>query len=363
MHVVNRPRDARVVKLRELFSVKFDNITKEWIFKVRIVARGDLEVDEEFVYAPVANMPALRLFVVLSLEFGIDFRQLDISSAFLYGRLDHDIYVELPDGHPEKQGNTKVWKTRCALYGLQTAPKVWNETIDGFLRDFGLHPLVTESCMYVLMKKGRLALVVLLYVDDVLYTGDVDEIARFEKEIARRFDLKSTTQATSYLGIDIAQNHRRGEVILSQPTYIKEAIERFKLQDAKRVRTPLATLANKPELTAPLLTDRRLYQAMVGVLLYINLTTRPDISYAVHFLTRYTAAPTQYHLSCAKRVLIYLRDTAHHGLIYRRDTNKDILCYVDSSIADAENRRSTYGYIISLGGNILQYKTRQELFQ
>ena len=84
MHVVNRPRDARVVKLRELFSVKFDNITKEWIFKVRIVARGDLEVDEEFVYAPVANMPALRLFVVLSLEFGIDFRQLDISSAFLY---------------------------------------------------------------------------------------------------------------------------------------------------------------------------------------------------------------------------------------------------------------------------------------
>ena len=214
--------------------------------------------------------------------------------------------------------------------------------------------------MYVLMKKGRLALVVLLYVDDVLYTGDSDEIAKFEKEIARRFDLKSTTQATSYLGIDIAQNHRRGEVILSQPTYIKEAIERFKLQDAKRVRTPLATLANKPELTAPLLTDRRLYQAMVGVLLYINLTTRPDISYAVHFLTRYTAAPTQYHLSCAKRVLIYLRDTAHHGLIYRRDTNKDIQCYVDSSFADAENRRSTYGYIISLGGNILQYKTRQQ---
>ena len=69
--------------MRELFRVKYDNILGKWICKVRIVARGDLEESEEFVYAPVANMVALRIFVILSLEFGVDFRQLDIASAFL----------------------------------------------------------------------------------------------------------------------------------------------------------------------------------------------------------------------------------------------------------------------------------------
>ena len=137
-----------------------------------------------------------------------------------------------------------------------------------------------------------MVLSVLLYVDDILYAGTKAALDLFETTIKTKFQIKSTLQATSYLGIDIAQHPQH--VTLSQPKYINEAVERFGLRDAKPVKTPI--ILNKPETTAPLLTDKRLYQSILGVLLYINLTTRPDISYATHYLTRYAASPTSFHL-------------------------------------------------------------------
>ena len=357
MTVVRRPHNKRVIKIRELFSVKYDNILGKWICKVRIVARGDLEESEEFVYAPVANMVALRIFVILSLEFGVDFRQLDIASAFLYGRVSEPIFIELPEGHPEKDGGAFVWQTHCAIYGLAEAPRIWHATIDDFLKKFGLCSLVTENCLYVKKIDSKIVLVVLLYVDDILYCGTDIQVREFESAISARFKLKSTTSASSYLGIDITQRHDVGVVVLSQQQYILQAVKKFNLTDAKPVKTPIV---GKPEETAPLLEDKRLYQALVGVLLYLNLTTRPDISYAVHYLTRYTAKPSSFHLSMAKRVLTYLRDTADHGLHYRRSENRDIVCFVDASYADGDNRRSTYGYVISLGNNILSFRTKQQ---
>ena len=144
MIVVARPLNARVIQIQELFSIKEDNILNVTIPKVRIVARGDLEVYTDPVYAPVANMVALRLFVVLSLDFGTYFRQLDITAAFLYGRVKEPIYIELPQGHPQKAGKSLVWRTNCAIYGLSQSPKIWYETIDAFLREYGLKPLITE---------------------------------------------------------------------------------------------------------------------------------------------------------------------------------------------------------------------------
>ena len=90
MIVVARPLNARVIQIQELFSIKEDNILNVTIPKVRIVARGEVYTDP--VYAPVANMVALRLFVVLSLNFGTYFRQLNITAAFLRPCQGADLY-------------------------------------------------------------------------------------------------------------------------------------------------------------------------------------------------------------------------------------------------------------------------------
>ena len=125
MEVVERPPTARVIQLRELMSVKYDNILQTTEPKVRMVARGDMEEAPDHVYAPVANMVALRTFVMLSLDFDHPFRQLDVNSAFLYGRVSDPIFVELPAGHAQKDGHRLVWKTNCAISGLAQSPQIW----------------------------------------------------------------------------------------------------------------------------------------------------------------------------------------------------------------------------------------------
>ena len=133
----------------------------------------------------------------------------------------------------------------CYLWA-RAVPKIWYETIDQFLRSYGLCPLVTEPCLYVLKKDGKIILSVLLYVDDILYAGSKAALDDFENAMQQKFQIKHTVQATSYLGIDIAQHPQH--VTLSQPKYIADAVERFGLINAKPVRTPI--VVNKPETTA-----------------------------------------------------------------------------------------------------------------
>ena len=105
------------------------------------------------------------------------------------------------------------------------------------MRSYGLCPLVTEPCLYVLKRDGKIILSVLLYVDDILYVGSRTVLDEFENAMKQKFQIKHTVQATSHLGNDIAQHPQH--VTLSQPKYIADAVERFGLANAKLVRTPI----------------------------------------------------------------------------------------------------------------------------
>ena len=127
--IVPRPTSSTVVPILELFTSKFDNILKRSIAKCRIVARGDTQPKRWDVYSPVAGVTALRLFCTVTTYFECRMSQMDVSGAFLYGKLKHPIYLELPRGHKMRRGRGMVWKTHTALYGLVEAPAVWNRTL------------------------------------------------------------------------------------------------------------------------------------------------------------------------------------------------------------------------------------------
>ena len=155
MEVVPRPRNAPVIPLLELFVVKYDNIADQFIGKCRFVARGDLQPKYGNFYAPVANTVSFRLFLALSTRYSAAIRQLDVSTAFLYGRLEHPIHLELPVGHPQRTGQAMVWRTSTAVYGLCESPQRWNMTIHDFLARYGFRRLVTDPCVYVMNKGGN----------------------------------------------------------------------------------------------------------------------------------------------------------------------------------------------------------------
>ena len=155
MEVVPRPRSASVIPLLELFVVKCDNIADQFIGKCRFVARRDLQPKYGSFYAPLANTASFRLFLALSTRYSAPIRQLDVSTAFLYGQLEHPIHLELPVGHPQRTGQYMVWRTSTAVYGLCESPQRWNMTIHDFLARYGFRRLVTDPCVYVMNKGGN----------------------------------------------------------------------------------------------------------------------------------------------------------------------------------------------------------------
>ena len=139
------PDGDQVLPVLELFKVKPDGRKK-----TRIVVRGDLQDATDLeVYSPTANAVAVRLVVGLAAARGWKLRQLDVKNAYLHGRTEAPTFIELPSGHPKKDGKQKVYRTFSSVYGLKQAPRVWNSTMHEFLLSAGFSSCPVERCLYV----------------------------------------------------------------------------------------------------------------------------------------------------------------------------------------------------------------------
>ena len=359
MTVVPRPTKAQVIPLLELFTVKHDNIKQEWIAKCRFVARGDLKDTVGDFYSPVASMLGLRMFLFLSSAFPPSIRQLDVSSAFLYGKMDTPIFIHLPQGHPQKQKQEMVWTTKSAIYGLVQAPAVWHETIENSLKDFGLTPLVSERCLFAQHENDRLVMLLLLYVDDILYIGNPDLVSKFESHISQKFQIKFKDWAETFIGVEVNQANFPNQLYIHQKQHILKAVDRFGLLDSRPFQTPMELDCIGDNSYASPLPDPKLYQQIIGTLNYLSNCSRPDISFAVAFLARRCRDPTTHHLKQAKRILVYLRDTATLCLSFSKFTGHVALdIYVDYSLGNGKDGRSIYGFVIFANRQVLLYRSK-----
>ena len=299
MSVIDKPKNQEIIKLLELFVRKYDNINNKWIAKVRFVARGDLQATDKNFFSPVASQVALRLFIFMTvfLQFK-QIRQLDISNAYIYGRLTDFIYIQLPQGHPAAKHKNKVWKTKCSIYGLQQSPAIWNNTIDEFLRKSGFCGLISDPCLYIyspypcykpslptediLQKSGerklpknpvtnaqQISMILLLYVDDILLAGRQDQVNSFITTLEQKFKVKGKEEANNFIGITLRQTGKK--VILEQRKNIEEAVNKFKVQNMRRYSTPAdISLKQQPqshgEEDQRLLQDPKLFQSLIGTL-------------------------------------------------------------------------------------------------
>ena len=110
----------------------------------------------------MASVISFRIFTCLCGNFNGETHQLDVSTAFLNGKLDKEVFLELPEALRIKYGKQFVWKTKTSIYGLAQSPKVWNKTVDKFLVDFGLARLSSEQCLYTHWEQGKLDFILIL---------------------------------------------------------------------------------------------------------------------------------------------------------------------------------------------------------
>ncbi|KAL4011632.1 hypothetical protein IC575_028693 [Cucumis melo] len=220
--LVDRPQDMKVIGVK-------------WVFRTKLNADGS--INKHKARLVVKGMDTIRLLFAIAAQKDWKLYQLDVKSAFLNGVLQEEIYVEQPEGC-EKQGEgNKVYLLKKALYGLKQAPRAWYSKIDEHLLSLGFLKSLSESTLYV-KHNGTNILIVSLYVDDLLVTGNnTDHIQNFKWEMMKMFEMIDLGLMSYFLGTEIKQG--QGEVFICQKKYAKEILKKFKMDECKAVSTPM----------------------------------------------------------------------------------------------------------------------------
>ncbi|KAI0993507.1 Retrovirus-related Pol polyprotein from transposon, partial [Podosphaera aphanis] len=356
--VTDRPLKRNVVGSKWVFKIKRNADGSIERYKARLVAQGFSQVpghDFDETFAPVARYDSLRILLRISAQNKWIPQQMDVNSAYLYGTLDEEIFMELPPGY---RTPGKCAKLRKCIYGLKQSGREWYECISNSLIAKGFEITTFDPCVFVHPTE---IVFISIYVDDILIFGPDNNFRQHLKtSIGNDFDCKDLGDAKYILGLEIIINS--SGIRLSQQGYSKKILERFGFTNAHKVGTPLdpnVTLFKSTEEER--LENVKEYQAIVGSLMYLVIGSRPDLAYTVTLLSQFSSCPNKSHLQAAKRTLRYLAATADWDLSYPSGTNKYLEVYADASYADdPHTRRSTSGYVLRLGDAAISWSRKQQ---
>ena len=359
--IVNKPENCNVISTRWVFVKKMDKDGKLQKYKARLVARGFEQVygvDYHETFAPVVRFTSIRLIMSIAINLNMYIHQMDVKTAFLNGKLNEDVYIEIPDG-VDGDYSKQCCKLNRSLYGLKQSPLSWNIILDQFLQDNKLIRSEADFGVYVKTVDSN-HLIVTIYVDDLLIASEnLDLILNFKDALTKRFEMTDLGELRYILGIEVEQQN--GIIKIHQRNYISELIKKFKLDDARTYNTPMeANIKLVKSLPSDEIIEKP-YASLIGSLLYLSNCTRPDITFAVNRLSSFNSNPNEMHWKCAMRVLRYLKKTDYIGVNYNKSDNWNLVGYSDADWAnDLETRKSTTGYLVTLNSNPISWNSRRQ---
>ena len=346
-----KANDVPVVQGHWVLRVKSDG-TK----KARIVA-GDTRrfVPLHEKTSPVISYPGVRMVLSHAMQLDKPLHQLDVSAAYLNASIDVDIIL-MVDGVPHL--------LLKALYGIQQAGLLWFKHLSSALSDAGFTPVYHEKCLFYDNQGNLLA----VYVDDLVASCSDDQwrviIKSLHKYCSRVKDVSSTT---SYRLLGLLVQRGPTQLKVSCGEYIERLCVKHLSPASREVRVthPFHLLLESLRPLDPDQSAQDPYRSLIGALLFIAGTCRPDVAFVVNYLARFTTSCTDDHLACARHVLAYLFTTRASGLVYRRHKCDVLHGYVDASFASPIHPRgkSTTGFCLYFYGNLVYWRSaRQTIF-
>ncbi|CAM8993843.1 unnamed protein product [Rhodiola kirilowii] len=356
------PKDKTVVDCKWIYKIKYLADGSIERFKARLVARGFTQVeglDYHETFAPVAKMTTVRCLLAIAAARNWPLHQLDVDNAFLHGTLEEEVYMKLPPGFYRKEKAAgKVCKLVKSLYGLKQASRQWFAKFSDSLIEFGFKSSLNDYSLFTLTK-GDIFLILLVYVDDVIITGNSEElISEVKQFIHHKFKIKDLGHLKYFLGLEVARSTEG--IFLNQRKYALELLEEHSLTDCKPAKTPIRLKHNLSMSTAPILNDQLQYRRLVGKLIYLTIT-RPDLAYPVHILSQFMQHPTEDHQSAALRLLRYVKAAPAQGILFPACSDLQLKAFCDADWAACPlTRRSITGHCVMLGPCVISWKTKKQ---
>ncbi|RVW84580.1 Retrovirus-related Pol polyprotein from transposon RE1 [Vitis vinifera] len=288
-------------------------------------------IDYEETFAPVARISSVRALLAVAAAPKWDLFQMDVKNAFLNGDLSEEVYMQPPSGLSVE--SNKVCHLRRAPYGLKQVPRAWFAKFSSTIFRLGYTASPYDSALF-LRRTDKDTILLLLYVDDMIITGDdLSDIQELKDFLSQQFEMIDLGHLSYFLVL---------KLLIPQMVFI--------------------LLKPSMLLTCCLKLDSLTARLLVGSLVYLTVT-RPDISYAVHQVSQYLSAPRSTHYAAVLRILRYLKGTLFHGLFYSAQSPLVLRAFSDADWAgDPTDRRSTTGYCFLLGSSLISWRSKKQTF-
>ncbi|GJS60030.1 putative ribonuclease H-like domain-containing protein [Tanacetum coccineum] len=278
-------------------------------FKLTRGYRQEEGVDYDEVFAPVARIEAIRLFLAFASFMGFTVYQMDVKSAFLYGNIT------------ERRG-------------------------------------AIDKTLFI-KKDRRDIMLVQVYVDDIIFGSTKSSMVKdFEELMQKEFKMSSMGELTFFLGLQVKQT--TAGIFLSQDKYVKDILNKFDFRTIKPASTPIEAHKSLGKDEEGEDVDVHLYRSMIGCLMYLT-ASRPDIMFAVCLCARFQVTPKVSHMHAVKRIFRYLKHQPKLGLWYPKDSPFHLEAFSDSDYAgDNHDRRSTSGGCQYLGRRLVSWQCKKQ---
>ncbi|CAI7915601.1 unnamed protein product [Closterium sp. NIES-54] len=361
--LVELPEGCKAIMSKWLFKIKSDADSKIEHYKSRVVAKGYQQKEKlEFkeLFAPVVKPTTLRTLLAGAAIKGWVVKQMDVTTAFLNGILEEDIFLAQPEGFDVVNG--RVLKLKKNLFVLKQAFRQWSLKLREVLEEIGFTPSTTVHSFFML-GKGEQRSFMVVYVDVILmFSHSCGLVKEVMLKLQGKFKCKALGDVNFYLGLHIERDVEKRCMRVHQRKYLEALAANF-----GHTKGHVATLfpsGFKCVKESVGEEERHRFHSLVGSLMYAAVNTQPDVALATGQLTRVVQCPNEEKIAAGMRVTKYLGQAPTIGLQYsaaaqRRQKGADgvelgclfLTAFSDASYAsEPEDMTSVGGFICCVGG-------------
>ena len=368
--LVRPPPGANIMDSMWVYDIKWDGEGNRIKDKARLVGKGytqQLGIDYNETWAGVTRLESVRMTAAIAAKLDLKLWRIDFVGAYLNSLTKEDIYMKQPEGFVQPGFEDHVCKLVHTIYGTMQGAHDWYETLTNTYDKLGYTTSRADPCVRYKKENGGYTLTD-TYTDDIFGASKSNgEVEKRKDEMGKEWEIKDVGENEYFLGMRVQQNIDEGTIRLTQRPYWEHVLNRFELTEIHPRNTPLPVGFSVDQSMSPKTDSERQemadkpYRPVLGSVMWGQLATRPDLSFAVSLLSRFQADPGIEHWKGLMHVIGYIKNTMDYGLTYSRDADLTPLAYVDADYGGCrDTRRSTSGYVFTMAGGAVTWSSKRQ---